>query len=340
LIVTTLDPRGEEIRRRRHDLPSSCSVADACATGDGGCVVVGTTDEWAKQADIFLVRLDSRGEVLWKSTFGGPSFEWVKNVISVPSGGFAIGATTVSRGAGKLDFYLLKVSDSGALEWEATYGAEGWEGQYESAPSVMLTRDGGFLLVGSTDSASLVGEKSVEVYAVKTDSGGKKLDEWVLGETDSPGAGPKPPNEMPGFDIGINAVEIEDGYILGGTRANFRPGVVLMRLSVTGQILWEVTHGHAHGDWNLPMLLLPAGKVLVGTGRWHDPSGNVDGYLLQVGPDGEVEWELRGAGAGIGRIVDLQETPDHGVLVLAHELGGEAGTLARLGPELPERRQP
>src|SRR5688572_18324618 len=70
LIVTAIDARGDEILRRRHELPAQCHVADASATGDGGCVVVGVTDGWAEQAsDIFLLRLDSRGEVLWRKTF-------------------------------------------------------------------------------------------------------------------------------------------------------------------------------------------------------------------------------------------------------------------------------
>jgi hypothetical protein len=339
LIVATIDSRGEEILRRRYDLPAPWSIVDASPTRDGGCVVVGTTLEgWAEQgADIFLLRIDSGGEAIWKRTFGGPSSEWVKNVIPVPSGGFAIGATTVSRGAGRLDFYLLKVSDSGALEWEETYGAEGWEGEFESAPRVIITRDGGFLLVGSTNSPSLAGERSVEFYAVKTDATGRKLHEWVLGEKESPPMTARKA-ALTGVDIGINAVEIEDGYILGGTRWNFRPGTVLMKLSDTGQVVWELTRGNAHGDWNLPMLLLPGGKVLAGTGDWDDATSDVAGYLLQVAPDGKLEWEMHGAKSSIGRVMDLEATPDHGVLVLAHELDGERSVLVQLGPEVSERR--
>ena len=213
----------------------------------------------------------------------------------------------------KLDFCLLKVSGAGSLEWQQTFGAEGWEGQYESGPSVIQLRNGDFLLVGSSDSHSLIGKRDVQVYVVRMNSRGKKLWEKVFGDP-------------AGFDVGATAVELNSGgIIVGGTRNNFRQGNFLAKLSDRGEVLWEVTSGEHHGDGNLPLLLTDGGEVIAATGYWY--ADRVVGYILKIDPDGRIIWEFRGVDTQIGRVLDLQPTGDRGLIALCRRTDKSRGRI-------------
>jgi hypothetical protein len=103
-------------------------------------------------------------------------------------------------------------------------------------------------------------------------------------------------------------------------------------LSGKGEVLWEVTRGDSHGNWNLPMLLLSGGKIVAGTGYWENGANEVAAYIIQVDTAGQVDWELRDPRCALGRVLDLEEADDGGILVLAMVRKGEGGILARLGP--------
>jgi hypothetical protein len=118
-------------------------------TQDGGYVLVGSTNSFgAGGQDILLVRLDAQGGVLWSTTFGGPANERAEEVLIGPEGDIIIFGTTDSFGAGSTDLYLIKADANGEEVWSRTYGGN----QDETAGSVGWTRDGGFILVGTTRS--------------------------------------------------------------------------------------------------------------------------------------------------------------------------------------------
>jgi hypothetical protein len=80
------------------------------------------------------------------------------------------------------------------------------------------------------------------------------------------------------------------------------------------------------------MLLLPGGKALAGTGYWDNARSGVAAYLLQVAPTGNVLWELN-EGDQMGRVLDLQETEDHGDLAVCKATNQDSkGLLVKLSP--------
>jgi hypothetical protein len=65
----------------------------------------------------------------------------------------------------KLDVFLVKTDSKGNKIWQKTFGGEG----SEEGASVTQTGDGGYIIVGTTDS---FGEAEFNVYCIKTDSRG------------------------------------------------------------------------------------------------------------------------------------------------------------------------
>ncbi|MFX1563021.1 MAG: dockerin type I domain-containing protein [Promethearchaeota archaeon] len=149
------------------DIDCAYSVVQA---GDGEYVVAGLTDSYgAGNRDFWLIKTDAGGNTMWNQTYGGTEMDWGYSVVRTSDGGYAIAGFTESFGAGIRDFWLVKTDSSGNMEWNQTYGGT----QKEEAYSLVQTSDGGYALVGWTNSSPTA---SHDFWLVKTDSTGNM--EW------------------------------------------------------------------------------------------------------------------------------------------------------------------
>lgn len=112
-------------------------------------------------------------------------------------GTITTGTTSESYGMGKGDILLSKSAPDGNEEWFKTFGGK----SYEKAGSVHLTRDKGYLIIGSTSS---YGNGNYDVYVVKTDSNGNKIWEHTYGDFYN--------------EYGLTMEETPDGYLLKGSK--------------------------------------------------------------------------------------------------------------------------
>jgi len=64
----------------------------------------------------------------WQKTFGGSNYEWGFSVQQTSDGGYVIGDTTFSYGAGDPNVCLLKINLNGNLQWEKTFGGSELDG--------------------------------------------------------------------------------------------------------------------------------------------------------------------------------------------------------------------
>ncbi|MBN2379082.1 T9SS type A sorting domain-containing protein [candidate division WOR-3 bacterium] len=83
---------------------------------DGGYVVTGYTRSFGQgNADLWLLRIDEYGEVLWAETYGAADWDEGLSVALTPDGGYIATGITSSFGAGSLDLLLIKVDSTGNL---------------------------------------------------------------------------------------------------------------------------------------------------------------------------------------------------------------------------------
>lgn len=139
---------------------------------DGGYVLLCQTTSFGSgdsDSDVWVIKVDSLGELEWNQTYGGNNFESVSSLIRTNDGGYAFSASTLSFGAGSTDFWLVKLDSYGNVEWNQSYGGPG----VEFANSIVETNDGGYAIAGST---SALVDGNADVWLVKVDSLGNM--EW------------------------------------------------------------------------------------------------------------------------------------------------------------------
>lgn len=130
-------------------------VSSVQQTSDNGFVIVGTTNSIGQgMNDIYLVRIDSIGNLIWTKAYGGTEDDKAFSVKELEDGGFLIAGSTESFGSGGRDVYLVRTFYTGDTVWSRTYGSA----DNEEALDMELTIDGGFIMAGNRES---------DIYVVK-----------------------------------------------------------------------------------------------------------------------------------------------------------------------------
>lgn len=152
-------------------------------TNDGGYIVSSRT--WSLGAgyvDIWFLRLDGNGNVLWDRTFGGDRWDEVNSIRQTLDNGFIIAGATDSfgPGPGERNAWLIKLDQKGIISWQKTYGGhKSYESSYLS--SLDLTTDGNFIVAGYTEA---FGADWSDIWILKISPNGNILWEKRFGLVD------------------------------------------------------------------------------------------------------------------------------------------------------------
>jgi len=189
-------------------------------TSDGGYIVAGYTYSFgAGGDDIFLIKTDANGNIIWAKTYGGTSYDYAYSVQQTSDGGYIVAGETNSFGAGLSDAFLIKTNASGNLQWAKTYGGTG----YDYAYSVQRTSDGGYIVAGLTTS---FGAGGYDVFLIKTDANGNIIWAKTYGGTS--------------YDNAYSVQQTSDGgYIVAGLTNSLGAGsydIFLIKTDANGDI--------------------------------------------------------------------------------------------------------
>ena len=85
-------------------------------TSDGGYIVEGVTlSLGAGGGDVFLIKTDADGNIIWAKTYGGTDLDWAFSVQQTSDGGYTVAGYTDSFGAGYGDIFLIKTDANGNI---------------------------------------------------------------------------------------------------------------------------------------------------------------------------------------------------------------------------------
>jgi putative intracellular protease/amidase len=289
---------------------SGTEYANGCQVVNDGYLIVGyTTSYGAGSRDIYLIKLDPKGNEMWSRSYGGSSWDVGTAVCETEDGEYIICGFTHSFGKGEEDVYLIKTDTNGNELWSKTYGGD----RYELANSIYKTSDGGFVIGATTGT---FGGGNSDFYIIKTDKKGKEIWSKSFGNKGRRGYG---------YDwcSSLN-IEKNGDYILSGhTDCNDVQDIYVLKIDKAGNKIWSNSFGNKpfYDYGNSVRETADGGFILCGTTKSID--GNNDMYLIKLDGKGNVVWEktFGGPGSDWGGSVYVTKENDYIILGYTNSYG-------------------
>ncbi|MBL7735439.1 MAG: hypothetical protein JNL51_08270, partial [Chitinophagaceae bacterium] len=191
----------------------------------------------------------------WARTYGGSETEIPYRIIPTADGGSLVGGFTQSKdqdvqphsNRDYWDLWLAKLDACGNLQWERSYGGS----EYETARDMVQTPDGGYLVLGETNSSDggvIQGYANTrDIWLLKLDAQGNLVWQKRYG-----GAG---------LDIGNRIIALDDGnYLIAGSTSSQDGDIqnnhgsggytdgLLLRINPQGNVLWSRCYGGSKNE--------------------------------------------------------------------------------------------
>ena len=268
-------------------------------TADGGHIVVGFTNSFTSGSnDVWVIKLNSDGNIEWQKAYGAGGADVAHAVQQTSDGGYVVAGYTKSFGASMKDYFILKLSATGEVQWQKRYGGI----KDDVIRYVVQLSDGGYLAAGFTHSFG----KNGDILVIKLDANGNLIWQKTYGGSkfEEPGA----------------ILEMPDGYIIMEQTASFSNSTDgwVFKLDVNGKILWQKTYGGTGFDEiSAAQITSDGGFIAVGETTSFG-AGPEDFWILKFDADGNLQWEKRHGGSNADEAESVALTPDGGFVVVGH----------------------
>ena len=143
-------------------------------TSDGGFILAGETRGSTTNNDIIIVKTDPEGIEEWRRYIVESNDDRVYSIKQTDDGYILIGTTT-SLGMGDKDIWVIKLDNSGNIEWQKTYGGEALEYGFD-----VVALDDGYVFTGSTSS---YGTMFYDLWIIRTGLDGEIAWDQIYGGT-------------------------------------------------------------------------------------------------------------------------------------------------------------
>lgn len=214
-------------------------------TVDGGLIVVGSGMSNFGDWDIYLIKTDADGNLVWTRTFGGPNTDRGSAIRQTSDGGFIVVGWQRASPQSEKEICLLKTDSNGNLLWSRTYS----EFQKQEARSIGLAPDGGYVIAGWVTEMPIF----EDIFIMKTDSLGNVIWSRNYGGDDS--------------DKPWSVKNTSDGsYIIAGWTDIFPRGsdMYLIKTDQNGDSLWTRKYGSPYNDIATSVLETSDHRYIVG----------------------------------------------------------------------------
>jgi len=189
---------------------------------------------------------------------------------------------------------VMKLDAQGNVTWDRTYGGN----ETEEATEIIETKDGGFLIVGNSDSYSKNDNES-DIWLLKINTNGEREWEKALQTPDI-------------IDEGHSVVETQEGdFIIVGnatTLGNGNTDAVMLKVSKKGDIIWQKVFGGAGSQQANHIIKNVGGYAVVGSAeiqkrRW-------DMWLFTTDKEGNMLWQQNYGGSDNEMGNTVAQNPD------------------------------
>lgn len=205
---------------------------------DNGYMIIGSSDsddidisDSNGSYDFWVISISNTGELLWEKSYGGDEIDEARSITNSSDGNFIIVGDTrssdqdISQNNGAADLWLIKITPSGELIWEKTFGGS----NFDVGRSVSKTQDNGFIITGSSRSSD--GDLSAnqgqnDAWVLKIDSNADIQWQHTIGGSD--------------IDFAYDATQLNDGTIVAVGDSNSSNADILENKGFTDLLLMKI----------------------------------------------------------------------------------------------------
>lgn len=250
-------------------------VLDVTASGGDG----NTSRNSSRHAggDYWVLKLDTNGNIEWSKFYGGLLSDTPYDIIETDDNAYIIvggsdsADTDITNNKGTYDFWVVKISNIGALLWEKSFGGD----EIDEARAITKSGDGNFIIAGDTRSMNQDVSNNIgaaDLWLIKIAPTGELLWEKTIGGSS--------------FDVGRSIVKTQDnGFLIAGSSRSANGDVSVnngqndawvLKVDSNGTLEWEKAIGGSNIDYAYSVAELN-NKTIVAVG---EASSN-DGDLIE-----------------------------------------------------------
>ncbi len=265
-------------------------------TSDSGYIITGGTFSYGNGSnDVYLIKTDKYGNLLWSKNYGGPFWDIGIYVIQTSDGGYVVSGNTESFGAGLQDVYIVRTDQFGDTLWTKTFG--GLQG--ETGTSIIEDPDGSFVIVGNTHTFTT---SFSSAYILKIDGNGSLI--WS-----------KSYDRLGSSSASSIVKNSNNGYVIGGKTGDVPSLFYLIKINTNGDTIWSKTYSWPTGNIDGASIIITPDYGYVISGSIKYPNGEYDLCLLKTDTNGVVLWFKSYGGQGSQNGGSACLTADGGIIM-------------------------
>jgi Secretion system C-terminal sorting domain len=283
---------------------------------------------------IITIPISAQPSIEWQKSLGGSGVDKAASIQQTSDGGYIIagmansndGDITGNHGAG--DFWIVKLSNSGSIEWQESIGGS----KGENANIIQQTNDGGYIVAG--DSYSNDGDVS---------SNNGKSDYWVVKLSKFGAITWQKSLGGSSFEWLQSVLQtVDGGYIVAGiTKSNDgdvsgnhgNEDVWIVKLNNNGVIEWQKCYGGKGNDKAFSIQSTKDGGYIIGGGSnskdgdvtgHHGNNSFLDYWVIKLTSQGAITWQKSLGGTLDDLAFSIQQTTDGGFIVAGNSKSNDS----------------
>lgn len=284
--------------------------------------------------DIWLMKLDQSGQIIWKKNYGGTSNESASRIIPNGDDGYLILASTssndydVSGNHGKNDIWLVMINLDGAILWQKTYGGS----ESENGNSILPTNDGGFMITSSTTSNDFDvptnNQGGGDLWVIKINAVGDIIWSNLYGGSKLDTGGTIRQTSDNGFVVSGSTTS-DDGDVQSNQGGR---DIWTLKMDSIGTLQWVTVRGGTDNDYSNGVVLTSDGGYLLANytastnGTFTLNHGGFDSWVYKLDASGVVQWEKFYGGSGLELMSGIYKM-ENGTCILTGQAQSTDGDL-------------
>ncbi|MDR2354295.1 MAG: T9SS C-terminal target domain-containing protein [Deltaproteobacteria bacterium] len=240
------------------------------------------------ESDIWIIKLDPQGNILWTKSLGGAGSDIASSLLVNSDQEFIIAGYSYSNNAdvsgnhGSSDAWIVKMDALGNIQWQKSFGGS----DKDFANSIQETSDGGFIVAGNTlssDGDVSKNQGKSDIWVFKLDPQGNLSWQKTFGGSDEDEAKSIQVTPDGGFVV-AGMSRSQDGDVT----QNFGDyDYWLLKLDSQGDLEWQKSYGGSGSDEANSLLVTADGGFIIA-----GESNSKDGDITQNNGDDDF-WIIK-----------------------------------------------